>query len=150
MPLSALALRMSHANRHPAERLRAPRRGADALEGISFMKTFARIAAAAVLFACTPALAQDGDDWKFQLVNHSDTPISGVYTIRRDGKWSGNWIKTLIAPTRFFNMTFKDPADTRCEVRTRIVFTDGSEYDTPVNYCDITKVIVNDETITSE
>ncbi|RYY24186.1 MAG: hypothetical protein EOP62_18005 [Sphingomonadales bacterium] len=114
------------------------------------MKTISRLAAAAILFACTPVMAQDNNDWKFQLVNHSGVAISAVYTIKRDGKWSSNWIKTLIAPTRTFNMSFYDTQDTRCEIRTRIVFTDGSEYDTPVDYCGITKVIVNDETITSQ
>ncbi|RYX80069.1 hypothetical protein EON83_30205 [bacterium] len=114
------------------------------------MKNIARIAAVAVLFACAPAGAQDGNDWKFQLVNRSGVAVSGFYTIKRDGKWSTNWIKTQIAPQRTFNMSFFDAKDERCEVRTRITFTDGSNFDTPVDYCGITKVIVNDETMYSE
>jgi hypothetical protein len=114
------------------------------------MTFIARIAATAALLAAAPAIAQDGDDWKFQFVNRSGTAVSAFYTIKADGKWSSNWIKTQIAPSRSFNMSFYDAKDERCEVRTRIVFTDGSEFDTPVDYCGITKVIVNDETMFSE
>ncbi|CCW19459.1 hypothetical protein EBBID32_38250 [Sphingobium indicum BiD32] len=35
--------------------------------------------------------------------------------------------------------------DERCEVQTRVVFADASEFNSPVDYCGVTNLVVTDK-----
>jgi hypothetical protein len=113
------------------------------------MKMMMGLAAIAAAFACAPAAAQDGDDYRFELVNSSAASAIEFVTMRKNGTWSGNWLKTPIKPADKRAMVFAE-GDDRCEIRTRISFSDGSKFDTPVDYCGVSKVIATDETLYSE
>jgi hypothetical protein len=122
---------------------RASRRG-------NYMKTVACLAILGSLLTASAASANDGDDFTFKLINKSTEPAIQFYTIRKDGKWSGDWLKTPILPGQTRQMNFKDPTDTRCEVRTRVVFGDASEFDTSVDYCGTTAVVVTDKNLITQ
>jgi hypothetical protein len=94
--------------------------------------------------AGAPALAADGDDYTFKLVNKSSVDAIQFYTKLQNGKWSNDWLSTPVKPGASRQMTFKG-GDTRCEVQTRVVFSDQSEFDTPVDYCKIDNVVVTDK-----
>jgi hypothetical protein len=113
------------------------------------MKTMFAIAAAAATLLVVPAIAQDGDDYRFTLVNHSAVSAIEFVTMRKDGRWSGNWLRTPIKPADKRPLVFAG-GDDRCEIRTRITFSDGSKFDTPVDYCGVTQVIATDETLYSQ
>jgi hypothetical protein len=117
------------------------------------MKLKLTLAALAAAIACAPAAAQDApdnDDWRFVLFNSSAVSAIEFRTVRKDGQWSGNWLKTPMKPAERRTMVFKDENDRRCEVRTHIGFSDGSEFDTPIDYCGITEVIATDEQLYSK
>lgn len=105
-------------------------------------------AAAACMFAATSASAQDGDDYRFTLVNSSAVSAIEFKTMRKNGTWSGNWLTTVIKPAGKRAMVFNE-GDDRCEIRTSITFSDGSKFDTPVDYCGVTEVIATDEKLYS-
>ena len=53
------------------------------------MKLILSLAAvAAAALACTPAMAQDGDDYRFVLVNSSAVSAIEFVTMRKNGSWS--------------------------------------------------------------
>ena len=114
------------------------------------MKLILSLAAvAAAALACTPAMAQDGDDYRFVLVNSSAVSAIEFVTMRKNGSWSSNWLTTPIKPAQKRALVFAE-GDDRCEIRTRISFSDGSKFDTPVDYCGISEVIATDENLYSK
>ena len=110
------------------------------------MKTMTLVAFAAVLLAGTAASAADGDDNAFKLANKSTVPAIQFFTMLKSGKWSNDWLSTPLAAGATRAMHF-NAGDDRCEIRTRVVFADQSEFDTPVNYCDVDNVVLTDKTI---
>ena len=113
------------------------------------MKTKLMLAAAAAsLFAATAASAQDNDDYRFTLVNSSAASAIEFVTMRKNGTWSANWLSSVIKPAGKRALVFNE-GDDRCEIRTRITFSDGSKFDTLVDYCGVTEVIATDETLYS-
>lgn len=113
------------------------------------MKLKLTLAALAAAIACAPAVAQDNDDYRFVLVNSSAASAIEFKTMRQDGTWSSNWLRTPIKPAEKRALVFNE-GDDRCEVRTRIGFSDGSYFDTPVDYCGISQVIATDEDLYSK
>lgn len=113
------------------------------------MKLKLTVAALAAVIACTPAVAQDDDDYRFVLVNSSAASAIEFKTMRKDGKWTANWLRTPIKPADKRPLVFNE-GDDRCEIRTRIGFSDGSHFDTPIDYCGITQVIATDEDLYSK
>ena len=112
------------------------------------MKTLIGLAFAASMLIAPAALAQDGDDYRFVLVNSSAASAIEFVTLRKNGTWSSNWLSSVIKPAGKRALVFNE-GDDRCEIRTRITFSDGSKFDTKVNYCDVTEVIATDETLYS-
>ncbi|WP_062731188.1 hypothetical protein [Sphingobium abikonense] len=110
------------------------------------MKSFAATAAlcAALLIAAPAAQADDGDDNAFVLVNKSTVDAIQFFTKRKDGTWSKDWLKMPVKPATSRSLKFFE-GDERCEVQTRIVFADASEFDSPVDYCGVTNLIVTDK-----
>ena len=60
-----------------------------------------------------------------------------------------HWLTTPIKPAQKRALVFAE-GDDRCEIRTRISFSDGSKFDTPVDYCGISEVIATDENLYSK
>jgi len=113
------------------------------------MKTLFRLALGASLLLAGPALsAQDDDDYRFTLVNSSAASVIEFVTMRKNGTWSNNWLSSVIKPAGKRPLVFAE-GDDRCEIRTRISFSDGSKFDTVVDYCGISEVIATDETLYS-
>ena len=110
------------------------------------MKSCAATAAlcAALLIAAPAAQADDGDDNAFVLVNKSTVDAIQFFTKRKDGSWSKDWLKMPVKPATTRSLKFFE-GDERCEVQTRIVFSDGSEFDSPVDYCGVTNLVVTDK-----
>ena len=113
------------------------------------MKNVVRIAAIAGMVLASAAQADDGDDNKFKLRNNSAASAIEFVTVLKNGKWSTNWLSTPIKPAQVRALTFKE-GDDRCEIRTRITFSDGSKFDTPIDYCGIEEVIATDEKLYSK
>ena len=107
------------------------------------------IACASMLLAPV-ALADDGDDMSFVLFNSSSVSAITFQTTRRDGTWSGNWLSSPMKAGERRKLTFSDAGDDRCTVKTRIQFSDGSKFETPVNYCKMSLVTATDTTLYSE
>jgi hypothetical protein len=95
------------------------------------------------------ARADDGDDNKFVLINKSTVDAIQFYTQRKDGTWSKDWLATPLKPGQSRPLHFF-AGDARCEVKTRIVFSDTSEFNTPVDYCGTTNVVVTDKTLITQ
>ena len=113
------------------------------------MKPMLTIAALGAVLMGSSALAQDGDDYRFVLVNSSAVSAIEFVTMRKDGTWSRNWLSKPIKPAERQPLVFNE-GDDRCEIRTRIGFSDGSTFDTPIDYCGISEVIATDETLYSK
>lgn len=113
------------------------------------MKTMIRLALASALLVPAAASAQDKDDYRFTLVNSSAASAIEFATQRKNGTWSANWLRSPIKPAEKRALVFAE-GDDRCEVTTRISFSDGSKFETPVDYCDISEVIATDETLYSK
>jgi hypothetical protein len=93
------------------------------------------LAAAALLAAAFTIDTASANEWKFKVVNKSQTSAIEFRT-REDGRWSKNWISDRIEPGDTFDMDFgTDEGD--CTVRTQIRFTDGSYFDADVDYCKV-------------
>lgn len=113
------------------------------------MTSFATTAAAlcaALLIAAPAARADDGDDNAFVLVNKSTVDAIQFYTKRKDGSWSNDWLKMPVKPATTRALKFF-AGDERCEVQTRIVFADASEFNSPVDYCGVTNLVVTDKSM---
>ena len=101
---------------------------------------------AASMLLCAPASA--GSHWKFTVVNKSNTPAIEFRT-QEDGEWSSNWIKDRVEPGDTFDMDFgTDKGD--CEVQTEIRFTDGTSFNTPVDYCKVSTLYLYEDKMTWE
>lgn len=111
------------------------------------MKTMIYAAMLGAMFAGTAASANDGDDFTFNLINKSSVPAIQFFTARKDGSWSRDWLKTPIESGETRKLSFYDKTDQRCEVRTRVVFGDASEFDTKVDYCGKSAVVVTDKNL---
>lgn len=107
------------------------------------LRLLALLAATCVL-AAAPARADDGDDNAFILVNKSTVDAIQFFTKRKDGTWSNDWLKLPVKPGAMRPLKFF-AGDERCEIRTRVVFADASEFDAPVDYCGTTNLIVTDK-----
>ena len=82
------------------------------------------------------------------VVNKSETAAIEFRT-QEDGEWSSNWIKDRIEPGDTFDMDFgTDKGD--CEVRTQIRFTDGSYFDTDVDYCKVSTLYIHEHKLTTD
>lgn len=110
------------------------------------MKLFATAAtfAAALLLTAPAAHADDGDDNAFVLVNKSTVDAIQFFTKRKNGTWSGDWLKLPVKPATTRALKFFE-GDERCEVQTRVVFADASEFNSPVDYCGVTNLVVTDK-----
>jgi hypothetical protein len=106
------------------------------------MSKFAALIAAASLmgglFLATSS--QAGEHWKFKVINKSNTAALEFRT-QEEGEWSKNWISDRIEPGDTFNMDF-GTTEGDCTVRTQIRFTDGTYYDTPVDYCKVSNLYI--------
>ncbi|MEG8222989.1 hypothetical protein OSJ57_20590 [Sphingomonas sp. HH69] len=100
--------------------------------------------AAAMLLAAPAAHADDGDDNAFILVNKSSVDAIQFYTKRKNGTWSNDWLRLPIKPATTRALKFNE-GDERCEVQTRIVFADASEFNSAVDYCGVTNLVVTDK-----
>ncbi|MEJ7927755.1 hypothetical protein WG908_13445 [Sphingobium sp. AN641] len=112
------------------------------------MKPFIATLFAAAAFGLSPAAhaADDGDDNAFVLVNKSTVDAVQFFTMNKNGNWSNDWLKLPIKPGATRPLKFF-AGDERCEIRTRIVFSDASEFDTAIDYCGIANVVVTDKTM---
>ncbi|ETI65354.1 hypothetical protein C100_02490 [Sphingobium sp. C100] len=109
------------------------------------MKSLIAAVSAAMLLAIAPAAhAGDDDDNAFVLVNKSTVDAIQFYTKRKDGSWSNDWLKLPVKPGATRPLKFF-AGDERCEVQTRVVFADASEFNSPVDYCGVTNLIVTDD-----
>ncbi|QGP80038.1 hypothetical protein [Sphingobium sp. CAP-1] len=106
-------------------------------------RAFALIAATCLAAPAT-AWANDGDDNAFILINKSTVDAIQFYTKRKDGSWSNDWLKLPVKPGAQRALKFF-AGDERCEVGTRVVFADGSEFNSPVDYCGVTNLVVTDK-----
>ncbi len=106
--------------------------------------------ACASMFLAPVALADDGDDAAFVLFNSSSVTAISFQTTRRDGSWSANWLSTPMKAGERRKLRFSDASDDRCTVKTRIQFSDGSKFETPVNYCKMSLVTATDTTLSTE
>jgi hypothetical protein len=96
--------------------------------------------ATAAVGALALAGAANAASWKFKVYNKSNTAAIEFRT-QEDGEWSSNWITERIEPGDYFDMDFgTDKGD--CTVRTQIRFTDGSYFDTNVDYCKISNLYI--------
>ena len=96
--------------------------------------------ATAAVGALALAGAANAASWKFKVYNKSNTAAIEFRT-QEDGEWSSNWITERIEPGDYFDMDFgNDKGD--CTVRTQIRFTDGSYFDTNVDYCKISNLYI--------
>ena len=111
------------------------------------MNKLALLTAAGALLMSSAALADDGDDYAFKLVNQSKATATIMTTILVNGQWSSNWLSTPLSAGQTRALRFNSSGDTRCEIRTRVAFSDGSEFDTKVNYCGTESVILTDENL---
>jgi hypothetical protein len=102
---------------------------------------------AALMFAPVAQAADDGDDYKFVLINKSTVDAIQFFTTKKAGGWSNDWLKLPIKPGEKRPLTFFKSDDDRCTIKTRIVFADKSEFNNDVDYCGISSVIVTDETM---
>jgi hypothetical protein len=117
------------------------------------MRHIVSIASALLLVAAVvPAGAEDlhGNDWSFNFFNDSSVTVVQINTMRRNGKWSRNWLATSMDAGTGLTLNFKDRKDTRCEVRTYVKFMDDSSYDQVLNYCGTAIVRVTDRAMTTE
>src|SRR5581483_5936275 len=104
------------------------------------MWKFAAIAAAVVIGASAVSTAQAAEHWKFKVINKSRTAANEFRT-KEEGEWSKNWISDRSEPGDTFNMDFgSEEGD--CTVRTQIHFTDGTYFDTPVDYCKVSVLYI--------
>ena len=88
----------------------------------------------------------DGDDFAFDLFNHTKVAVTQLNPKLPDGRWSSNWLKVRVGPGISTPLRFTDPNDTRCEIQTRVTFADGSYFDDTLNYCNKdTLIVTNDE-----
>jgi hypothetical protein len=110
------------------------------------MKKLALLATAGALVLGSAASADDGDDNAFKLVNQSKVTATIMTTMLTSGQWSNNWLATPLSAGQTRAMRFK-AGDDRCEIRTRVAFSDGSEFDTKVNYCGTESVILTDQNL---
>jgi hypothetical protein len=101
--------------------------------------------AATVVFA---SAAVAGEHWKFNVINKSAVAAIEFRT-QENGQWSSNWIKDRIEPGDKFDMDFgTDKGD--CTVRTQIRFTDGTYFDSDVDYCKVSTLNIFDNKLTWE
>jgi len=113
---------------------------------MDFRRALTVLAAGALALAAVPAHA--GNHWKFNVVNKSETAAIEFRT-QEDGEWSSNWIKDRIEPGDTFDMDFgTDKGD--CAVRTQIRFTDGSYFDTDVDYCKVSTLYIHEHKLTTD
>ncbi len=102
-------------------------------------------AAALALIAASPALAKS---WKFELVNRSAASVT-TFKTREAGAWSQNWLDENVAPGETFDMDFGTD-EGNCTVRTRIEFSDGTYFDSNINYCEANKITVRNKDVVWE
>lgn len=106
------------------------------------------IAAIAAGFLLVGSIAQDGDDYAFDLFNDSGVVVTQLNTKKTDGQWSSNWLRTTVQPGESRPMRF-NAGDSRCEIQTRVTFADDSYFDRTLNFCDKeTLMVTNDEMTT--
>jgi hypothetical protein len=110
------------------------------------MKHGVYFAAAGLLLGSSAAFASDGDDYAFKLLNVSKATATLFATEMPSGKWSRNWLSSPIGPGQSRALRFK-AGDERCEVRTRVVFSDGSEFDTKIDYCGTETIKLTDDNL---
>lgn len=93
------------------------------------------IAAGAIagIAASTNLAAAADKEWKFDVVNKSNTAAVEFRT-QEDGEWSENWISKRIEPGDEVELDFETD-EGNCTVRTQIRFVDGSYFDADVDYC---------------
>jgi hypothetical protein len=102
----------------------------------------------ATLIGCALAvsIASAAAHWRFGVVNKSNVAAVEFRT-RENGQWSPNWIKDRMEPGDRFDMDF-GAARTECTVRTEIRFTDGTFFDTDVDYCKVSTLYIYDDRLT--
>ncbi|MBY0432432.1 MAG: hypothetical protein K2Q10_14645 [Rhodospirillales bacterium] len=111
------------------------------------MKFLAMTVAALSLLAAVPAHA--AGSWVFEVTNKSSASVKSFST-KENGEWSGNWIRgDKIAPGDTFELDFGSSKGD-CEVRTKIVFTDGSYFDYDVDYCKSNKIFLYDDKLVTK
>lgn len=113
------------------------------------MKMWKLAAMAGMIATGTAAMAQDGNDWAVQFVNGSTYTVTAIHTQRTDGQWSANWVRTPIRPSQRVAMNFADPNDTRCQVLTRVTFSNEEYFQEQVDYCAKDYLVVTDEAMSS-
>ena len=106
------------------------------------------VALAVALAMSLPASLASAAEWKFNVVNKSNTPANEFRT-REDGEWSENWISERIEPGDSFDMDFGTDKG-NCTVRTQIHFTDGSYFDANVDYCKVHTLYIYENRLTWE
>jgi hypothetical protein len=112
------------------------------------MKKIAVMTAAGAMLIGSAALADDGDDYAFKLINQSKVTATILTTMRVNGQWSNNWLATPLSAGQTRALRFNaSSGDTRCEIRTRVAFSDGSEFDTKVNYCGTESLVLTDQNL---
>ena len=106
--------------------------------------------AAGIIFAGTTAAAPDDDDWAFTLRNRSNVAVTQFNTKRSNGQWSSNWLRVQVAPGQDQALQFRNMADSRCVITTRVTFADASYFEDDVDFCGKDFVTVNNEEMTSQ
>ncbi|HEY0114703.1 MAG TPA: hypothetical protein VGB54_03175 [Allosphingosinicella sp.] len=113
------------------------------------MKLWMAAAAAGLMFAGSTAIAQDGDDYAFDLYNASSVPVTQLNTRMPSGAWSSNWLRTQVRPGESRPMRFTG-GDDRCEIVTRVTFADDSYFEDTVDYCNKETLTVSNRTMSIE
>ncbi len=107
-------------------------------------------AALALLAGVGPAFAapvQDGDDYRFTLVNGTPWTILTFQTGRPNGEFSQDWMPTrVLAPGEDVALRFRDTEDA-CEYDVRIAFEDGDVWRERLDFCELEYVVVNEDGI---
>ena len=112
------------------------------------IKKFA-VAAAAIVLASSGAAANDGDDYKFVLVNNSSVSVVAFQANGGDG-WSKNWLTLSVKPGQTKALAFSPNATKACEVPTRVTFDDDSKFENPVDFCGVDRLVVTDKKMWTE
>src|SRR5690349_3600462 len=97
----------------------------------------------AVIAAVALSGAASAKEWVFHVVNKSDHAVIEFRT-REEGEWSRNWIRDRIEPGATFEMDF-GTSEGDCTIRTQITFTDGSKFDTDVDYCKVSTLYLYED-----
>lgn len=112
------------------------------------MRIWKAAIAAGVLLCASTALAQDGNDWKFNFQNNSTYGVTAFATQLPSGQWSQNWLSGRLLAGQSKALAFQDSSDTRCKVLTRVTFDNDEYFEDSLDYCNKSTVTVTDSAMT--